>query len=217
MWPDYSVNDYIYRPSDLENISFYQFVMYYVKNAFTFERMKKRGADGLPTLGKDELAFLEGHPGRRYCCLKKSPKQLIPQVSTPSKMICDIEMLELDKPPENVSDAAIEFRESYAKAALLLFFPFRNEEVFDLGEYNNLWEKFTSEMNSESSNFWKGGKKVLQNFQDLAQSSKCKIPEDDLKKQTDIPTVDKEDCTNRANDGMDQIDDFDDAISVKEK
>jgi hypothetical protein len=39
MLPYYSVNDYIYRPDCLNDISFYQFSQNYEKIAFSFQRM----------------------------------------------------------------------------------------------------------------------------------------------------------------------------------
>jgi hypothetical protein len=41
MWPDYSVNDYIYRPDCLDNVSFYQFSECYERIALSFHRMSK--------------------------------------------------------------------------------------------------------------------------------------------------------------------------------
>jgi hypothetical protein len=41
--------------------------------------------------------------------------------ATPSKMICDVELLELNRPDEEVSDTPIALRESYAKAACIKF------------------------------------------------------------------------------------------------
>ena len=73
LWPDYSVNDYIYRDDELEHMSFYEFVCNYCNNPFTFECMRKRDhTSGLPKLSQDQFAFKEGHPGRRYSCLKNT-------------------------------------------------------------------------------------------------------------------------------------------------
>ena len=91
LWPDYSVNDYIYRDDELEHMSFYEFVCNYYNNPFNFKRMGKRDpTSGLPKLSEDEFAFKEGHPGRRYSCLKKHKMPVIPRISMPKDMICDI-------------------------------------------------------------------------------------------------------------------------------
>ena len=42
LWPDYSVNDYIYRDDELKHLSFYEFVCNYCNNPFTFKHMRKR-------------------------------------------------------------------------------------------------------------------------------------------------------------------------------
>jgi hypothetical protein len=67
MWPDYSVNDYLFRDDELEDIGFYKFVCCYYNKPFTFNRMRKREpTTGLPKLNENEYAFMEGHPGRCY-------------------------------------------------------------------------------------------------------------------------------------------------------
>ncbi len=41
MWPDYSVNDYIYRPDCLDDVCFYQFSESYERIALSFHRISK--------------------------------------------------------------------------------------------------------------------------------------------------------------------------------
>ena len=50
LWPDYSVNDYIFRPRCLDNICFYEFGIKYEKGYFTFAEMKVIDEYGLPKL-----------------------------------------------------------------------------------------------------------------------------------------------------------------------
>jgi hypothetical protein len=50
MWPDYSVNEYIYRPDCLEHISFFEFVLSYDRVAMSFQRMKNKDQSGMPIL-----------------------------------------------------------------------------------------------------------------------------------------------------------------------
>lgn len=70
VWADYSINDYLFRPDSLENLSFYQFGMLYEKIPLSFQRMAQLDEDGLPALKDGELRFKEEHPGRRFCYLK---------------------------------------------------------------------------------------------------------------------------------------------------
>ncbi len=83
MWPDYSVNDYIYRPDCLDDVSFYQFSESYERIALSFHRMSKVDQHGMPILHEGEYCFRDDHPGRRYCCVKKAKKMRVPKVFMP--------------------------------------------------------------------------------------------------------------------------------------
>jgi hypothetical protein len=139
MWPDYSVNDYVYRGIKLEDMSFYEFVCTYHNNPFTFARMKNRRdqGTGLPKLNENEYAFKEGHPRRHYCCLKKHNRCVVPKISMPKNMICDIEHLEQHS--DSPSNTSVEMRELYAKAAITLFYPFRDSDLFNEDFDGDLW------------------------------------------------------------------------------
>jgi hypothetical protein len=189
VWADYSINDYIYRPSCLENISFYQFGLEYQKIPFTFEQMKNVDSNGLPLLKRDELHFQEDHPGRRYCYLKKSDTIIIPKLSIPKGMLCDLDLLELNE--EEISEKALQGRMNYAKLAMVLFYPFRDESVLSFESYNSLWHKFCAikknnleRTHSDENTFWNKGMAILQNMQDVKQSGRCQIPADPLNKLT---------------------------------
>jgi hypothetical protein len=80
MWADYSVNDYLFRPECLEDLSFYEFALKFERIPFSFNRMNNRDESGMPVLQDDELAFKEDHPGRRYCYLRASKKTRIPKL-----------------------------------------------------------------------------------------------------------------------------------------
>jgi hypothetical protein len=71
MWPEYSINDYLFRPSHLQKICFYQFLALFEKIPLTFDKLKQLNEDGLPILREGEMYFEEGHPGRRYWVLKE--------------------------------------------------------------------------------------------------------------------------------------------------
>ena len=136
VWADYSINDYLYRPTDLEHVSFYQFGMLYEKLPFSFSRMKELDENGLPAVYGEERHFQENHPGRRFCYLKPAARMHIPKLSIPKDLLCDIEYLDLDSNDsrEEPSESAMKSREDYAKVALILFHPFRDESIFDLSE-----------------------------------------------------------------------------------
>ena len=50
MWPDYSVNYYIYRLDCLDDVIFYQFSECYERIALSFHRMSKVDQHGMPML-----------------------------------------------------------------------------------------------------------------------------------------------------------------------
>ena len=197
-WADYSVNDYIYRPACLENISFYEFCIKFDKGYFTFMEMSKTDPNGLPVLQQCKgWHFKVGHPGRQYCYLKESSKEYVPLLSCPKGMICDLEMLELDGDvlgcETEPSSTAVSARENYAKCALVMFYPFRGTELFELSGCDDcLWDKLQRVMSKnnqdEDISFWNEGQFVLQNMQDAAQSRKAKIPSDELETLTENPS-----------------------------
>ncbi len=78
MWPNYFVNDYIYRLDCLDDVCFYQFFERYDRIALLFHRMSKVDQHGMPILKEGEY-----HPGRRYCCIKKAKKMKVSKISMP--------------------------------------------------------------------------------------------------------------------------------------
>lgn len=223
MWPDYSVNDYIYRDESLENVSFYLFGIKYEKKYFTFKQMKKRNLEGLPLLQPEEgMYFQEGHPGRFYCYLTWAKKDYIPRISAPKKMICDLELLELETEDiecDEPSESALDMREDYAKYALILFYPFRGDELFTLSNtnYTSLWDKFmrVSDPENLESCFWKEGNQILQYTQDRIQSTKTRLPADELESKTEQRKVDRSNGFSHTAYSNEDIE-WDDASSVGE-
>lgn len=222
MWPDYSINDYLFRPTELEGICFYEFGMKYEKVPFSFDRMKKLNNQGLPLLKDGEMYFAEEHPGRRYCYLKENSCEQVPKLSTPNDVICDIAKLELGNAAP--SEAVKKRRHQYAEVALVLFFPFRNNSVIHYTMNDgSLWNKYQKLLqqpqnpNLQHSSFWPYGGRILQNMQDMIQSRKCKVAADPLQSDTVLNTEGisnaNEGCDDYANDS-DCSSVFDDALSV---
>ncbi len=54
MWPDYSVNDYIYRPDCLDDVCFYQCSECFERIALLFHRMRKVDQHSMPILKEGE-------------------------------------------------------------------------------------------------------------------------------------------------------------------
>ena len=104
-------------------------------------------------------------------------------------MLSDLDVLELHE--EEISEKALQGRTNYAKLALVLFYPFRNESVLSVENYNDMWHKFCTIKNNnfetihpDQNTFWNKGMAILQNMQDVKQSGRCQIPADPLNKLT---------------------------------
>ena len=76
MWPDYSMNDYIYRLDCLDDVCFYQFSESYEKIALSFHNMSKVDQHGMQILHEGEYCFRDDHPGS----IKKAKKLRDPKV-----------------------------------------------------------------------------------------------------------------------------------------
>ena len=214
MWPDYSVNDYLYRPDCMEDMCFYEFTAFCDRVHLSFNRMSHTDHTGMPVLKDDEFAFQFEHPGRRYCYVKKSGKMRIPKLSMPKGMLSDLEELELDV--SEPSDTALERRENYSKIALILFYPFRDKDIFCFDGYSSLWDKFLFLFKGidEETKFWKKGRGILQNMQDNMQCRKCKAPTDKLKEST-VSKHDVDGCCERhLHDSDSDYSDYDDASEI---
>ena len=94
MWPEYSVNDFVYQPDCVEKLVLCEFAIHYERVAMSFQRMKKVNQSGMPILQDGNFAFQDSHPIRWFCCVKKSKTTKIPNLSTPKGMICDFEELD---------------------------------------------------------------------------------------------------------------------------
>ena len=93
-------------------------------------------------------------------------KWVIPKVYIPERKLCRVEYLKLDI--AHVNDDTRLMRETYAKIALLVFYPHR--ELCDLKMGGSYWTLFASELNNHrdknNTSFWKQGFEILQNIED---------------------------------------------------
>ena len=112
------------------------------------------------------LEFIEGHEARMFTKLSKLKQWVVPMMFYDGDRICKIELLDLGRTETN--PIAKEFREEYAKTALMMFYPFRDKA--DLMINNSHWILFEQELNKynngEPTVFWKKGFEILQNIED---------------------------------------------------
>ena len=69
----------------------------------------------------DIFEFQSSHPGSKFCHLAELKHEVISKISLPREKLCNIEMLHINE--SNVNDSVKQYREDYAKMALLMFYP----------------------------------------------------------------------------------------------
>jgi len=92
------------------------------------------------------LEFIEGHEARMFTKLSKLKQWVVPMMFYDGDRICKIELLDLGRTETN--PIAKEFREEYAKTALMMFYPFRDKA--DLMINNSHWILFEQELNKDA-------------------------------------------------------------------
>ncbi len=78
-WPYLILDDYIYRPEELSNLCYYEFVEKYEKVYKTFKEIKEYSDE----LTLKELPFCESHPGFEFSYLKHRKKEVLPISTLP--------------------------------------------------------------------------------------------------------------------------------------
>ena len=206
VWKDSLADDYLHRPEksytevNFENMCFYEMTRQYKKKFLTFKQMEKleQRSSKLDSEGDEDdifstlqnettnkkYPFKQSHPGFNFCHLAKLNLHVIPKISLPGGKLCDIRLLKLTD--LDVDETTNEYREYYAKMALLMFYPFRTLD--DLKIDGSYWTKFRHELEEYSKDsistersqeqkahteeddrrykFWPRGFVILQNFQD---------------------------------------------------
>ena len=72
-------------------------------------------------LSGDIFEFKSSHPGSKFTHLAEFKHEVIPKIFIPKGKLCNIEMLDINKCI--VDNSVKEYREDYAKMALLMFYP----------------------------------------------------------------------------------------------
>ena len=116
--------------------------------------------------GARRYKFNHTHPGYEFSYLTELKQPTIPRIALPKDKLCALNELQLNA--KNPTEDSIDKRETYAKMALLMFYPFR--QLTDLTCKKSYWKKFHQELTNHNKNeetiFWKKGFEILQNIQD---------------------------------------------------
>ena len=105
------------------------------------------------------FAFRDSHPGKKFCHLVEPGQIVIPKVHPSKGKLCGIQILGFKMDPttgdivlETTDKALLQYREDYAKMALLMFYPFRCINGLKLED--SYWNKYSKEL-SDYSNYIK--------------------------------------------------------------
>ena len=164
--------DYIYRPTELENVCAYSFFSYFYPSKFP----RKRDHDNMMD---DIYSFLEGHPASGSSCLKK---QIFPKIP----VVTYLDFGEAASfggsifDPATVTDHNRADIEDYCKKILVLFLPFR--ELEDLTLNGSYLEKLKIAMDEKQ--ITDEHQTILKNIQDCRNSLNAGRMKDDLEHLT---------------------------------
>jgi len=215
-WADCSAYDYIYRPTNLENICLYEYTMWFRKEYKSFKQMNNGSSKS------NHYMFADGHQGQHYCHLRKLKHHVIPIIASTQGYLCDVKLLEVldDNPTDSKTK---NLRENYANTAMILFYPYRQATDLKNGTY---WRKFVevggtkkyNEMHDESLDdslssqsqtspeFWNRGRMILANIQSRFVAEKdMKRPNRKITYFTETPKS----TGRRKMEGVDKEDDYD--------
>ena len=235
-WADCSGHDYIYRPRELEQLCFYQFLMWYERKKWTRKELKDIEKDKGKVLREspDRFLFQDPHPGFPYIYLVKRDTFVIPKISATSGKLRNIEDLEFLNMHDNASDSTVQkMREDYGRSALMLFYPFRITDDLESDD-GSCWKKFVEQLDlekerdssdeeeddvvlpeereegasvDEDPSMWRRGFEILQNIQDRLTTEKNAVRARDLVQRA---TQAKADTGERKKQGIDEKEeDFD--------
>lgn len=189
IYPDCFADDYRYRPVLLESMCFYEQTMRYNR---VFSKLKV--VDGKEEQTKNAIQFNKDHPAYEFSYLEKRKFPIIPRTSLPEEeKLCTIK--DLDLANESIATGVLhQRRETYAKIALVMFYPFRTLE--DLKLNDRYWDKFMHEKKrlkeslpavegaEDMPKFWAKGIEILENIDCRISMDKLPTPDDILKRHT---------------------------------
>ena len=168
---DLFINNIIYRPVELENLSCYEMVSMYELKKLDKKKIEEMDHN---VEGKNAFNLLEEHPSHKYMIISKRTNPCIPCISSINLLpsVADISFTE-----ENCNDSTVRLRENYALIVLLLFYPYRTKD--DLELERSYWKRYKFAL--EQGKISQKCLKVLQNIQDVCHNcSRLKSARDEL-------------------------------------
>ena len=130
---DLFINDIIYWPVELENLSCYELIAYYEMKKLPKEKISKGNFN---VEGQKIFNLVEEHPSHKYMVMAQREHTRIPCISS-INLLPNIEELLMEE--ETFNENTVQLRENYALIILLLFYPFRTQS--DLKLYGSYWKR----------------------------------------------------------------------------
>ena len=216
MWHDSSSEDYIFRPTELEKLCAYEMAMHFMKvlkpmkiltkafgeqtnhdaddteNANDSIYMPMNESD-FPTTKDDAtntelLEFNELHPNRKFTYLRRRKCWVVPITYYDGNALCSQAKLHINDGAGTTNSFTDEYREDYARIALLMFYPLRSIEDIKLN--GSHWQLFHRELmlhrNGNPTTMWSKGFEILQNIENrkMLESGVKKIDDEITEKTT---------------------------------
>ena len=131
---DLFINDIIYRPVELENLSCYELIAYY-----EMKKLPKKILElgNFNVEGQKVFNLVNEHPSHKYMVMSQREHARIPCISS-INLLPNVAELAMDE--ENCDENTKKLRENYALIILLLFYPFRTQS--DLELYGSYWRRY---------------------------------------------------------------------------
>jgi hypothetical protein len=113
------------------------------------------------------MEFSERHPSRKFTCLKKRKKWVIPITYYDGNSLCEQAKLHINDGAHTANSFTDEYKEDYARIALLMFYPLCSMEDIKLN--GSHWQLIHRELmlyrRGKPTSMWVEGFEILQNIE----------------------------------------------------
>ena len=201
-WADSAVDDYLHRPTALEDCCLFDYLSQCEKVCKTFKQMNAKAQDTSDLVddvaGESDFTdydssdkfeteefstktskylSLESHPGYELLYLQERKHVDIPIISIPKGNICQIEDLDIGNCIPN--STTLSEREIYSKTACVMFLPFRQPADLASSATASYWTNYQKAI--DENNFCQSCFEVLQHIKEREGASKARSAEESLK------------------------------------
>ena len=204
---DMFINNIIYRPLELENISCFELISKYEMKTISSKKETDE-EQNINVESKKVFNLAQEHPSYEYMVMSERTKIVIPQI-TNTKLLPNVNELSLELKTTDDTEVLLK-REKYGQIVLLLFFPYCIED--DLMIEGSYWKKYVNALDNNLIS--KKCLEVMQNIQDVTYNCcDLKLASDVLESTTEYtPHVDDDKKTNKKKEDVISSSEFEDVI-----